>query len=106
MRALPYYEVTISPEQVIADSFGVKDQLVVTVVGTSPVDYQTTAQDFGLKSGDEIIAFVEQGEIAWWNGRVTYNKTAGSFEMGMKPVLMFMGYPGDSYLLKGPDGLY
>jgi len=105
--ALPYYEVTISPEQIIADSFGIlADQLVVTVIGTSPVDYPATDHDASLKRGDEIVAFVRQGEIAWYNGKVTYNKATFSFETGMKPVLLFMGYPDNSYLLKGQDGLY
>ena len=102
-----YYEVTISPEQIIADSFGIKeDQLVITVLGTSPTDYQITDHDYRLKSGDEIIVFVRQGEIAWWNGKVTYNKETSSFESGRKLVLLFMGVPNNSYLLKGQDGLY
>lgn len=105
VTALPYYEVTISPEQIIVESFGVKDQLVVTLIGTSPADYPIAAEDFGLKSGADIIAFVEQGEIAWGN-EVTYNEATYSFESAMKPVLGFMGYPRDSYLLKGEDGLY
>lgn len=105
VTALPYYEVTISLGQVIADSFGITDQLVVTVVGTSPADYPIATEDFGLTSGADIIAFVEQGEIAWGN-EVTYNEATYSFESAMKPVLRFMGYPRDSCLLKGEDGLY
>lgn len=107
IHALPYYEVTILPERLLADSLGISDgQLVVTVLGTSPTDHQPTAQDFNLQSGDEIIAFVRQGEIAWWNGKVIYDTETSSFESGRKPVLLFMGNPANSYLLKGQDGLY
>ena len=97
--ALPYYEVTISPAQIIVDALGInEDQLVVTVVGMSGEN--------NLKTGDEIITFVRQGEMAWYDGNVTYNAKTYSFETDWKSVLFFTGAPDQSYLLKGPDGQY
>jgi hypothetical protein len=107
VHALPYYEVMLTPEQIIIDSLGIKgDQLVITVIGTSPSDYQTAIHENSLKSGDNIITFVRKAEIAWWAGEVTFNKETNSFESGKKPVLLFMGSPDSSYLLRRPDGLY
>ena len=97
--ALPYYEVTISPAQIIVDALGInEDQLVVTVVGMSGEN--------NLKTGDEMYTFVRQGEMAWYDGNVTYNAKTYSFETGWKSVLFFTGAPDQSYLLKGPDGQY
>jgi hypothetical protein len=81
VSALPYYEITMSVDQLLADSLGVKEsQLIITVIGASPVDHPEQASPIHPKSGDEIVAFVRQGEIGWRSGPVTYNKDEGSLE--------------------------
>jgi hypothetical protein len=102
IAASPYYEMTISPAQIIVDVLGIEKEVVVTTLGNSPLDYG----ELRLKPGDEIIAFLFQHEIAWHNGEVTNNKNTNSFETGRKPVLGFIAAPNQSYLLKGSDGLY
>jgi hypothetical protein len=105
--ALPYYEITMSVDNLLADSLGVKNgQLTITTIGISPVDDQEEASPFHPKSGDEIVAFVRQGEIGWRGGEIRYNKEDGSIETGRKAALLFMGGPDTSHLLKNEAGLY
>ena len=107
VSALPYYEITMSVDQLLADSLGVKDgQLIITVIGTSPVDNQELASPIHPKSGEEIVAFVRQGEIGWRSGPITYNKDDGSLETGRKAAILFLGGPDNSHLLKNESGLY
>lgn len=107
LSAIPYYEVTIIPKQVFVDPAQVANgKVVVTIIGMSPSDTAAAADELGLKAGSKIVAFVRQGELAWWNGSFTYNKTSGSFSYGMKPVLQMIGVPKDSFLEQGSDGLF
>ncbi|GAB4578501.1 MAG: hypothetical protein Fur0022_12360 [Anaerolineales bacterium] len=102
--AQPYFEVTISPLQLILDTFGVDGPIVVSVLENSPLD--SAGGDFKFKIGDEIIAFVSQHEIAWYYGEVTYNNRTRAFESGKKSVLLFTAAPNQSSLVKNEDGLY
>jgi hypothetical protein len=107
IAGLPYYEVTILPEQIILDSVGTEGQLVITVIGTSPANSQEAGMgDFSLKPGNEVVVFVRQGQLAWRSGEVTYDQETNSFDSGHRSVLFFMGNPDSSYLLKGADDLY
>lgn len=107
VSALPYYEITMSVDHLLADSLGVKDsQLVIIVIGPSPIDHQAEASSIHPKSGDDIVAFVGQGEIGWRSGQITYNKDDGSLETGRKAALLLMGGPDNSHLLKNADNLY
>jgi hypothetical protein len=107
VSALPYYEITVSVNQLLADSLGVKeDQLIITVIGMSPVDHQAQASTIHPKNGDEIVAFMRQGEISWRSGPVTYNKEEGSLETGRKAAMLLLGGPNNSHLLRDGNGLY
>lgn len=107
VSALPYYEITMSIDRLIADSLGIKsNQLVITVIGTSPRDAEDLASSMHPKDGDEIVAFVRQGEIGWFRGEITYDKENGSLETGRKATMLFMGGPDNSHLLRNQNGLY
>jgi hypothetical protein len=107
ISALPYYEITVSVDQLLADSLGIKeDQLIITTIGMSPIDHQDQASSIHPKSGDEIVAFVRQGEIGWRSGPITYNKEEGSLETGRKAALLLLGGPDNSHLLRDGNGLY
>ena len=106
ISAMPYYEITMSVDRLVADSPGIKEgQLIITVIGFSPLDQQAEASPFHPKNGDEIVAFVRQGEIGWYSGEITYNREAG-LETGRKVVMLFMGGPDNSHLLRNENGLY
>jgi hypothetical protein len=105
--AFPYFEVTLSPEQVVFDPSHAADQpIVVTLIGMSPSDTQAAPDELGLRPGSEIVAFIRHGEVAWWRGQLDYDKVSGSFSIGRKPVLQFMGVPNESYMRLGEDGLF
>jgi hypothetical protein len=107
VSALPYYEITMSVDRLLADSPGIKEgQLIITVMGTSLLDHQEEASPIHPKSGDEIVAFVRQGEIGWRRGEITYNKEDGSLETGRKAAMLLMGGPDNSHLLRNENGLY
>lgn len=107
VSALPYYEITMSVDRLIADSLGIKsNQLVITVIGTSPIDAEDLASSIHPKDGDEIVAFVRQGEIGWFRGEITYDKENGVLETGRKATILFMGGPDNSHLLRNQDGFY
>lgn len=102
--ALPYFEVTISPVQMIVNTLDIEGPVVVTVLEHSPLD--SLGGEFDLKIGDEIITFVSQSEIAWYFGEVTYNNSTKAFESGRKTVLLFTAAPNQSSLMKNNDGSY
>lgn len=104
---LMYHEIELAILQPIVDRLGAGEKVVITVLGNSPVGPQPEVRIHGqpviiedadspahdLKVGDQALIFAEQREIAWRGG-------------GMHPVLTLMGYPQDSYLIQGEDGLY
>jgi len=108
--ALLYHEIELAILRPVVDSIGVGEKAVITVLGNSPVGPQPEMPGLringrpviieeadspvhDLKVGDQVLVFAEQGEIAWR-------------EEGMRPVLTLMGYPQDSYVVQGEDGLY
>jgi len=106
VRAVPYYEITMSADDLIADSLGLKEgHLIITVIGFSPLDQQAEAPTFHPKIGDEIVAFVRQAEIGWYSGEITYNREDG-FETGRRDALLLIGGPDNSHLLRNENGLY
>jgi hypothetical protein len=106
VSAMPYYEITMSVDRLIADSLGIKEgHLIITVIGFSPLDQQAEAPAFHPKIGDEIVAFVRQGEIGWYSGEITYNREDG-FEIGRKTALLFVGGPDNAHLITNGQGLY
>ncbi len=105
--ALPYFEVTLSSEHIIADPRGMATpETVVTLLGASHASDEVVDEELGLKVGDTVIAFLRQGEIAWWGGKIVYDKGTGMISYGMKPVLQLMGVPNQSYMLQNVDGSF
>ncbi|MCX7680847.1 MAG: hypothetical protein N2508_02580 [Anaerolineae bacterium] len=100
--ALPYHEIELIVIQPIVDAVGVEEQVIITVLGNSPVGPEPQTGGFtvivagapshDLKVGDRVVVFARQGEIAWRGG--------------MRPAILLMGVPRDSYLIQGEDGLY
>jgi len=97
----PIHQIEIAVLQTIVDTIGVDDTVVVTVWGNSPLErplgsaagiIMAGSPDHNLEVGDQVIAFLGQRNIAWRDGT--------------RPVLMFMGFPAESYLVLGSDGLY
>ncbi len=97
----PIHQIEITVIQTIVDTLGVGDTVVVTVWGNSPLEQPlgsaagiilAGSPDHNLEVGEQVIAFLGQRNIAWRDGT--------------RPVLMFMGFPAESYLVLRSDGLY
>lgn len=107
VQALPYFELTLLPAQTVVDTVGIDSEFVITVIGYSPQDYPSTEAGIAsLTPGADIIVFLEEREIAWWNGQTTYNPRLGAFDSGRKTVLAFVGAPNDSMMVETSEGLY
>lgn len=119
--ALPIFTIELTVDTVWVDEVGLGETAVLTQVGYKPIDVidpvlsaGETAQpeissDWQLQIGDEIIAFVVQREIAWWDGqpiRAVPYEDGFSFEVGRREVLRFANAPLDTYLLRQEDGRY
>jgi hypothetical protein len=107
VRALPYFQVALSPKQLIVGSDGdAGAELVLTFIGDSPVDDSTARAELGLNVGDSIIAFIERGRIAWFSGRITYNARLGNMNYGAKSTWRLIGVPNEAYLRRQTDGTF
>lgn len=119
--ALPVFTIEMTVDEVWVDEVGLEETAVLTQVGYKPIDVtdpvldpgetdQTEpSSDWQLQIGDEIIAFVVQREIAWWDGqpvRAIPYEDGFSFEVGRREVLRFANAPADTYLLRQADGRY
>ena len=95
---LPYHQLEIAVSQVLAGDVATDQTLTVTVLGASPAgsfDSQDTVVGepaHRLQVGQEQLFLLRQGEIAWRGRR--------------QPAILFLGYPGDSYLTQGADHRY
>src|SRR5690606_34745516 len=71
--ALPFHEIEIATTQVLFDSIGIGKDVVITVLGASPVGSMDRAIEItgdvahSLQAGDEAIFFVVERELAWQN---------------------------------------
>lgn len=104
--ALPVFTIELTVDTVWVDEIGLGETAVLTQVGSSPLDDN---HDWSIQAGDEIIAFVVQREIAWWDGqpvRAIPYEDGFSFEVGRREVLRFANAPADTYLLRQADGRY
>ncbi len=119
--ALPVFTIELTVEQVLVDDVGLGETAVLTQIGYKPIDVTDPVlnpgdtiqiegmSDWRLQIGDEIIAFVTQSEIAWWDGqpiRAEPYEDGISFDYGRRSILAFANAPGDTYLLRQPDGRY
>jgi hypothetical protein len=119
--ALPVFTIELTVDAVWVDEVGLGETAVLTQVGYKPIDVtdpvlnsgettqSTFTSDWPLQIGDEIIAFIVQREIAWWDGqpvRAIPYEDGFSFEIGQREVLRFANAPLDTYLLRQEDGRY
>ena len=119
--AWPVYFVEVTVERPFVDEIGLGDTAVLTLLGKSPVDTDepTNSQDetvrvggdsdYSFRVGDEIIAFVNQTEIAWWDRqpvRTIPFEDGVTFDYGRRSVLIFANAPHETYLLRANDGRY
>ena len=115
--AMPVHEVEMEVTQLFVDEVGINGNVVLTVIGKSPVDNLTTAADtvqligspdHMLAVGEEALIFGRQTEIAWRDGNPIRlvepeDGSQAYFEIGRKTVMQLT--PG-AYLLKADDGLF
>lgn len=119
--AWPVYFVELAVERPFVDKIGLGNTAVLTLLGNSPADAADPVNsrgeavqagggsDWTFQVGDEIIAFVNQTEIAWWDGqpvRAVPYEDGFSFEIGRRPALIFANAPHDTYLLRQDNGRY
>lgn len=86
---LQIHYVTFEVLQMIIGSNQPEEKFILTVVGQSPIDGNS---DNHLEVGQEGILFARNTELTWRDGT--------------KPVMMFMGIPGQSFLVKQAGGLF
>ncbi len=98
---VPIHQIDMTVLQPIVDTLGVGDAVVVTVSGNSPLEQplgsaagliMAGSPSHNLEVGEQVIAFLGQTDLIWRDGT--------------RPVLMFMGFPAESYLVLRSDGLY
>lgn len=89
--ALPYYTIELVVDQPIVNTQK-GETLVVTVIGTSPLEEQQASSKYSLQVGSEVVIFLRRSEMAWRDGK--------------RPILQLMSAPEKSCFLRGDDGLY
>ncbi|WP_448592732.1 hypothetical protein [Thermoflexus hugenholtzii] len=87
---LPIHTVTLRPKRVLVAHGSLPNSINVVVLGQSPLE--EPSEDYKLRIGDTIMAFLWQRDLIW--------------EGGTRLVWMFMGYPAASYLRERPDGTW
>lgn len=84
--------------QALVDTLGLGEKVTITVLGENAVqleDYtidSSTGSPHALEIGNQGVFFVISTQFPWRDGK--------------RPVIGFLGYPPDSYLLAGRDDLY
>ena len=89
--ALPYYTIELMVDQPIINAQE-GETLVVTVVGTNPLEEQRADSKYSLRVGSKVVMFIRRSEMAWRDGK--------------QPILQLMSAPEKSCFLCGNDGLY
>jgi hypothetical protein len=116
----PVYEVKLSVTQPIVDEIGVGSEVVLTLLGKSPIDdatndaentIQVDAETVNLQIGQELIVFAMQTELAWRDPErpielKTKSDGTSYFDIGTRSIITLMGVSDNAYLVKGSDGLY
>lgn len=119
--AWPVYEITLVINQPIVNELGVSPEVVLTLLGKSPVstvigdaennNIQLDAETVNLQIGQEIIVFAMQTEIAWRDPSrsielITDSNGTTYFDIGKHSIITLMGVYDNAYLVKGSDGLF
>lgn len=118
--AWPIYEVELSVIQPIVDEIGVSQEVVLTLLGKSPIDtvtsdtasdVQVDAETVNLQIGQELIVFAMQTDLAWRDPTrpielITSPDGTSYFDIGKRSIITLMGVTANAYLVKGSDGLY
>lgn len=124
----PVYEVELSVTRPIVDEIGVGSEVVLTLLGKSPIDDAASdtenaiqvdaeknitvdADTVNLQIGQELVVFAIQTELAWRDPeRPIELKTTSDgtpyFDIGTRSIITLMGVPANAYLVKGSDGRY
>jgi len=104
--AQPYYEIILSVESelvALSNSEGTK-QLTVVIPTLSPID---GGESIGIRVGSEVMTFVVQDEMPWFDGVVSFNKDTNAIELGeTRPILTIATSPESSFLQKSDDGSF
>lgn len=120
--AWPVHEVELTVLQPIVGNIGDGETIILTIFGKSPI-VETVSNNgsetvrvagtppHSLKIGQEIIVFAVRTEIAWYDPEqpvrlVTASDNTTYFDIGKRSIFGLIGFPGDSYLVKGEDGLF
>ncbi len=120
LSAWPVYEVRLSVTQPIIDKIGVNQEVVLTLLGKSPIEavindttngIQVDAETVNLQIGQELVVFAIQTELAWRGPNrpvelITNPDGTSYFDVGRRSIITLMGVHANAYLLKGSDGLY
>lgn len=115
-----FHEIELTVVQTIVDDIGLSpDQIVITELGKSPIDEEMVIIEgkeyendgYDLSVGDEIIVFLEQGEMAFRdpNKSISLVQTEDGdayFDTGVREIVGFLVKPSESFFIKGEDGLY
>jgi hypothetical protein len=118
LTAMPVHQLEVAVVEMIVDEIGLGETAVLTIIGKSPADVGVVpiseslvlggTADYELAVGDQVILFVTEREIGWWNEdeQMEYVAERGEFVGARRPVLAFANHPSASFLLLGEDGLY
>lgn len=118
--AWPVYEIRLAVTEPIVDQIGVGQEVVLTLLGKSPVDaaasdtasdVQVEAETVNLKVDQELVVFAVQTELAWRDPSrpvelITSPDGTSYFDIGKRLITTLMGIPANAYLVKGSDGLF
>jgi hypothetical protein len=119
--AWPVYEIRMAVDQPIVDKVGVGQEVVLTLLGKSPIDddvlnsngesVQIDAESVALQNGQELIVFASQEELAWRDASRPIELITGSdgtsyVDLGKRSIITLMGVETNAYLVKGSDSLY
>ena len=110
----------LSVIQPIVDEIGVGAEVVLTLLGKSPVETATSdiangvqvdAEAVNLQIGQELIVFAMQTYVAWRDPNrpiqlITNPDGTSYFNIGKRSIITLMGVVANAYLVKGDDGLY
>ena len=118
--AWPVYEIRLAVTQPIVDQIGVGQEVVLILLGKSPIDavtsdaaggVQVEAETVDLKVNQELVIFAMQTELAWRDPSrpvelITSPDGTSYFDIGVRSITTLMGVSANAYLVKGDDGLF
>lgn len=118
--ALLFHEVELTILEPLLDKIGLPpDKIIITELGKSPLEEKNVVIDgveyenegYTLAPGDEVIVFLEQGEMAFRDPDKPISLQQAEdgetyFDSGSRGIVGFLVKPDESFYIKGEDGLY